>query len=101
MDEKIISGMFFEWHLPKDKMYLRKYFKTFKQQAYLKYVFVMGTPSLFTEHTGVPCCPRNLKLLRRKLLNLEAAYLHARNTMNLEKLELITSGKYKIKKNNK
>ena len=91
-----IGGQFFESELPKERRYLLKYFKSDIQQQFLRYMLMFGSCVRFTEHTGYHCSKRWLKVLKSRLRQLEAAKKTARESMDLETLTLIETGKYHV-----
>lgn len=95
MDLHFISGGYLETILPKEKLYLQRYFAKDMQNAFLRYMHVFGEWKLFIEHTGYYCSKRTLQLLHLKLKKLEAAHKAAKDAMDFDKLELIESGKYR------
>lgn len=81
---------------PKDKYYLLKYFRKEIQQRFLKYFFVFNDFKNFVDHTGWYCQNRWLKILHKKLIDLESIHKEAKSRMDLELLFKIESGKYKF-----
>jgi hypothetical protein len=81
--------------LPKEKNYLFKYFRKDVQQYFLKYFFVFNNFDNFVDHTGLYCQVRWLKILHKKLVNIELLHKKAKENMDLELLSKIESGKYK------
>jgi hypothetical protein len=82
--------------IPKDKKYLLRYFNTPLQESFLKYVFLFGDCINFSDHTGIPCQDRWLKILSARLAAIELAHKEARANMDLTGLAKIESGKYKL-----
>lgn len=95
-DLKLVSGNFFDHVLPKDKQYLLKYFDTEVQELFLRYYLEFGTCDRFTEHTGCVCSKRWLRGLRSRFHKLVDAHDDAKREMNLDALELIQMGKFKV-----
>lgn len=81
---------------PKDKYYLLKYFRKEIQQRFLKYFLVFNDFKNFVDHTGWYCQNRWLKILHKKLIDLESIHKEAKSRMDLELLFKIESGKYKF-----
>lgn len=95
-DLKMISGDFEKYHIPKDKKYLLKYFKTDTQLAFLKYILVFKNYENFTDHTGRWCRPKYLKALNERFLAIQAAHNEAKFNFDLTYLAKIESGKLKF-----
>lgn len=92
-----LSGNFEEYEIPKDKLYLLKYFRRDIQQKFVRYFFAFNDFSNFVDHTGLYCQMRWLKMLHNKLLKLESLHKEAKSNIDLETLLKIESGKYKIR----
>jgi len=93
-----LSGNFDEIEIPKEKNYLFKYFRKDIQQAFIKYFFAFDSFDNFVDHTGFYCQTRWLRILHKKLINLEFLHKEAKNNIDLETLLKIESGKYKIRR---
>ena len=94
-----ISGNFFDVEIPKEKRYLLKYFKTDIQVAFLRYYLVFGCVVNFVDHTGFYCSIRMLYKMQKKLRHLSDAHAKAKSELteeNMEILQLLESGKYRI-----
>lgn len=97
-DLDFIAGDFFDLEIPKQQLYLLKYFKTDLQQAFLRYYMVFGNVRNFVDHTGYHCSERMLFILQRKYKNLVKAHAKAKSELteeSLETLQIIESGRYK------
>lgn len=98
-DLAFLSAEYKTKRIPKEKKYLRKYFKTPLQMAFLKYFLVFGDYTNFIDHTGLLCQEQWLKSLHEKLMKIEQAHHEARTNPDMEKgmetLALIERGKYK------
>lgn len=94
-DLDFLSREFEIREIPKEKKYLLKYFRKDVQQSFLKYFFIFGDYKNFVDHTGLYCQPRWLKILHKKLIDLEAIHSSAKEKFDLELLSKIESGKYK------
>lgn len=97
MDAQFLSGEFFEADLPRDKAYLKRYFSTDIQRAFLKYVTIFGDWKNFIEHTGFYCSKRNLQVLHARLKKLEKAHKAAKSSMDFNALESIESGRFRVR----
>jgi len=69
-----LSGKFSALEIPKDKKYLLKYFTTPIEKELVKYFFSFGSFDNFTDHTGHFCQVRWLKILRKRLDDLEKVH---------------------------
>lgn len=83
--------------MPREKLYLLKYFDTPIQEAFIKYFLLFGDYKNFVDHTGLYCQMRWLKLLKKKYDILEAMRKKARDEIDLFLISQIETGKYKIK----
>ena len=63
---KYIGGVFLDWELPRERLYLFRYFRTTVERAFLRYFYCFGSFDLFTDHTGYYCQIRWLKLLKKR-----------------------------------
>lgn len=97
-DLDFLSKDFETLDIPKDKRYLLKYFRKEIQQSFLKYFFTFGNFDNFIDHTGLYCQPRWLKILHKKLIDMENIHSLAKQNLDLELLTKIESGKFKFKK---
>jgi len=95
-DLKLISGSFLEDEILQEKIWLKKYFSSFLQIRFLVYFLNFRSHFYFNRHTGVVCSKRYLKKLKKKLFALEIAYENAKKNFDLESLEKLERGKYKI-----
>ena len=81
--------------IPKEKLYLLKYFKTPIQQRFVSYYFLYGNYSHFVEHTGYRCSMRWLHLMRAKMEKIESLQVAAKKNFDLDALADIENGKYR------
>lgn len=95
-DLDFISGRFFDYEVPKDLVWLKKYYDSDIQDALLKYYLVFGNLDLFTAHTGIYIDIKYLQRLRYRLDRLIALRRQAKLDMDLELLWKIESGRYKF-----
>jgi hypothetical protein len=98
-DLDFISGEFFDHEIPKDKLFLLKYFTTELQVAFLRYFLVFGDCRNFTDHTGHVCSVRLLKRLKARFLRLCQLHDQAKRGMTeeaLEMLQLLESGQFPL-----
>ena len=97
-DLDFLAREFEHSEISKEKKYLLKYFRKEVQQSFLKYFFIFGNYDNFVDHTGHYCLLRWLKILHKKLIDLESVHTLAKQNMDLELLTKIESGKFKFKK---
>jgi hypothetical protein len=100
-DVDFFAGNFFEQEIPKDKAFLKKYFKSESQRAFLKYYLVFGDYSCFTAHTGQAANHSYLFKQEVKLKHLLEVHKQAKSNMDFDLVWKIESGKYKYKYNPK
>lgn len=96
-DAVFLAGLFFEYEIPRDKMFLFKYFRTPLEQQFVKYYMCFGEIDNFVDHTGYFCQKRWVRLLKKrmdKLLNVHETY---KNNFELDKLRELESGHYKLR----
>ena len=92
----LISGKVFEQDLPKDKLYLLKYFRTKLQEDFIRYYLTVGNHDNFAVHSGHRVSDRWRFALAARLKKLEEAREKARSEMDIETLAIIETGKYRI-----
>lgn len=104
MSEKdchFISGVFFEYDVPKEKRYLLRYFKTALQRAFLRYYLVFGNFKNFVDHTGYYCSDRLLYRFQLRFRKLTRLYDESKRSLSEEGMELIRlleTGKFRLTK---
>ncbi len=104
MDEKdshFISGVFFDYDLPKEKRYLLKYFKTDLQRAFLRYYLIFGNFKNFVDHTGFYCSERLLYKFQRRFRRLSQVYEESKLSLSeegMERVRLLETGKFRLTK---
>ena len=96
-DAKFISGDFFEYQIPKDKRYLKKYFTTEIQEKFISYLLIFGHYENFVDHTGIFCKKRYMQQLYSNFIEIQNAHSKAKKDMNLELLSKIEDGNFSIK----
>jgi len=94
-DLDFLSGEFLDFELPKDQIYLAKYFDSDIQFAFLKYYLVFGDIEHFTNHTGIPADKKYLKKLITRLEKLVAIRNTAKKNLDFDLLWRIEAGRYK------
>ena len=97
LDEELafISGQFFDYVLPKDKMYLYKYFTSDSDRQFVRYFLLFKEVSNFVDRTGFYISKPWLRRLKSKFTALENAYEVARKTGDFELIGQIELGNYK------
>lgn len=97
---QFIGGVFFDYELPKERLYLYHYFSTSIEKAFLRYYYCFRDCEYFTDHTGYYCQKRWLKLLTSRHDRIIAVHDKAKEDMtedNLSLLAKIESGKFTLK----
>jgi hypothetical protein len=87
--------------VPKEKIFLFKYFKKGIQEIFIKYVIFFGDYDNFVDHTGLMCEEKWLKKLYKKYIDLMYAHFILKKQFDIEKLSNVNSGKIKIYTNKK
>jgi hypothetical protein len=87
---------FLEEEIPKEKVFLFKYFKKNIQEIFLRYVLFFGDYENFVDHTGLMCEEKWLKKLYKKYIDLMYAHFVLKKQADIEKLSNISSGSIKI-----
>lgn len=95
---KFISGEFFDYSLPLDKLFIFKYFSSDLEKAFVKYYFTFGHIKYFSEHTGYRAKPKWILLLRKRLDHLLLIHKEAKRMMDTEMLQVIEDCKYEFVK---
>lgn len=92
-----LSGRFFEYDLPKEKQFLFKYFTTDVEKQFIRYFYCFRQWEYFTDHTGLYCQQRWLKMLKHRHDQLVAVHAKAKREIDLEALAEIETGKYSVR----
>lgn len=98
-DLDFISGNFADYHIPRDKQWLLKYFTTDMQVSFLRYYLCFNDARLFCAHTGYFCSDRlRYRLLSRyrRLTKLHEECKQSFSEQGLETLQLLESGEYPL-----
>lgn len=105
MDMELIAGDFLTAELPKDKIYLTKYFENPMAIRFLVYYFAFihhDSPSgsiihrNFIDHTGLYCRQRVIYKWIARIKSLMSAETKARSDFDIEKVHQIRAGTFKI-----
>lgn len=91
---EFISGRIFDLNLPKDKVYLHKYFTTTRQRMFVRYYLTYHSYMQFVDRTGYSCSRRWLKQLKKRLIVLEEAKKKAKSEGDFTTMAAIESGSY-------
>lgn len=100
---QFIGGVFFEWELPRERLYLLRYFRTHIERSFLLYYYCFREYEHFTDHTGYYCQKRWLKLLMKRHERLVNIHDKAKEGVakgieeDLSLLARIEKGKFKLK----
>lgn len=100
-DSYFISGIFFDYDIPKEKRYLLKYFKTDLQRAFLRYYLIFGNFKNFVDHTGHYCSERLLYKFQKRLRKLVKIYDESKLSLSeegMERVRLLETGKFRLTK---
>lgn len=93
---KFIGGVFFSYELPRDKLYLFKYFRTAIEKQFLRYYYCFNNYENFVDHTGLYCQLRWLNILKIRHDQIVEFHKKIKSEINLELLAKIESGLCKV-----
>ncbi len=94
-----IGAQYVDFELPKDLMFLKKYFKTKIQKQFLNYYLCMTSYAKFPEHVGVEASRAFCFKMAKKCDYLLDAIKKAKENMDLDAIALLHSKKYPLPKN--
>jgi hypothetical protein len=98
-DLEFVAGDFFDTPIPKEQLFLLKYFKTELQLSFLKYYLVFGqNVANFVDHTGCYCNYKSLHTMRLQIQRILEAHEKAQKAMDFEALWKIEAGEYELKR---
>lgn len=95
-EAKFLAGLFLEFEIPSDKLFLLKYFQTDLEVQFLRYYFCFQETEYFVDHTGFYCQKRWVKILEKRLNLLIGFYNHCKKNFDTKKLAEIEMGKIKL-----
>lgn len=112
MDLDLLGGAFLKCWLPRDKQFLAKYFPTPTEKLFLSYYLHFGKISEeynvrilyqnFIDHTGYYCSEQWFHFLLKRITAVLSSLKKAEQSMDLNEVEKIKTGKYKnVKRYNK
>jgi hypothetical protein len=84
--------------IPKEHIFLNKYFKTKVQRTFLKYFYIFRDKKNFVHHTGILATQSFICKMAGKFVYLLNEFSNAKKNLDLEKLALIQRGKFKVLK---
>ena len=92
-----LAGLFFEYDIPREKMFLLKYFRSPLENQFVKYHLCLNDGiDNFVDHTGYFCQKKWLKILRKRIESILALHQKYKQECDLSKLYEIENGKYKL-----
>jgi len=91
-----LAGLFFEYEIPRDKMFLFKYFRTPLEQQFVRYYMCFGEIDNFVDHTGYFCQKRWVRLLKKRMDKILKIHETYKNNFELDKLRELEEGKHKL-----
>lgn len=94
-DFLFLSGEFFEIDIPKDKLWLKRYFHTPVQFQFLQYYLTFNDTKYFKEYTGIDVEMKYIRRLESKYLKLLKMRDDAKSNFDIELLWKIESGNQK------
>lgn len=98
-DLQVISRNFIDCEIPREKMFLLKYFDTEIQKAFLRYYLIFGDLRNFSDHTGYRCSERLLYRFQFRLKRLLEIYEHAKKSLSEDGMNtvlLIETGNFPL-----
>jgi hypothetical protein len=95
-ESQFLAGKFFDFEISKERNFLFKYFRSPLEMQFVRYYLCFGEIEYFTEHTGHFCQKRWLKILKQRFDKIIAFHNQCRENMELELLEKIEKGRYKL-----
>jgi hypothetical protein len=95
-EAEFLAGVFFEFELPYDKIFLFKYFMSDLEKQFLRYYFCFQEIEHFSNHTGFCCQTRWTRILEKRLKMLMQCHEYYKKNFELEKLAKIEMGKMKF-----
>jgi hypothetical protein len=93
-----INQGYHKFDLPKEHVWIKRYFKTKLQSVFLKYFYTTRTAKHFVEHTGYYTTIPNLSKLSNKFYFLMEMFTEAKKNMDLDLLTKITTKKVRMPK---
>ena len=98
-DSLLIAGKFLDEEvLPKELLWIYKYFDTKVQINFVRYFYVFKTTNRFVDHTVFFVTQKWLESLENRLNSLIEIHKKAREDGDIENIALLESGGYKIPK---
>lgn len=92
-----LAGLFFDYDIPRDKMFLLKYFRSPLENQFIKYYLCLGEIDHFVDHTGYFCQKKWLIILKKRIDKLIFYYNKYKQEGDLYKLYEIENGKFNYK----
>lgn len=97
-----LAGLFFDFDIPRDKLFLLKYFRSPLENQFVRYYLCFVKIDNFVEidnfvdHTGFFCQKRWLCILKKRMDALIIAHEGYKKECELDKLMEIENGRYKL-----
>lgn len=82
--------------IPKDRLWMRKYFKTKTKRKFLKYFLAFGSDTRFRQHMGEACTKRYVKKMKMQFMKIEARREAAKKDLDFELLAKIEMGRGRL-----
>lgn len=83
--------------VPKEKSWMKKYFKTRTKKMFLKYYISFGSATRFREHSGEVCTKRYVKKMKEQFLRLAELHAAARRDMDFDMVAKIEMGRCRLR----
>lgn len=91
-----LAGLFFDFDVPREKLFLFKYFRSPLERQFVKYYLCFGEIENFVDHTGFFCQKRWVRLLKKRMDKILSTREDFKNNFQLDKLKEIEKGRYKF-----
>ena len=95
-EAEFLAGVFFDFELPQDKMFLFKYFRSDLEKQFLRYYFCFYEIEHFSNHTGFYCQNRWTRILEKRVRLLIKCHEYYKKNFELENLAKVEMGKIKF-----
>jgi hypothetical protein len=100
-EAKFLAGVFFDIELPREKLFVFRYFRSPLERQFVRYYYCFGEIDNFVDHTGFACQKRWLLILKKRFDKLVEKHGEYRKEAMLDQLKEIEKGKIKhLKLNN-
>ena len=89
----MLSSDITKLQIPKDRLWMKKYFKTKTKRKFLKYFLAFGSDTRFRQHSGEACTKRYVKKMKMQFFKIDAKHEAAKKDLDFELLARIEMGR--------